>query len=111
MSNMQPTMPAAGPGEARQARGHIVALLRDLVHNCGVTAEDDNLTVEARQHAVRSELRRIADRIWTEAFVAGVAWQTAREPARFVLDIGPLDVTERQTLLAKLQQAVGEAPL
>ena len=111
MSDMQPTMPSADLGKATKARGHIMALLRDLVHNCAALADDEALPAEARQHATRTEMQRIADRIWTEAFVAGVAWQMARQPAKFVIDVGQLDAITRENLLANLRQSAGKAPL
>jgi hypothetical protein len=98
----QPSGPEAAPpdDDPRHARGHIVALLRDLVHNCAATDRDIESTREVRQHGVNSLLRQAADRIWSEAFVAGVAWQRVRTPTVVQLDVTKLSEAECANLIS-----------
>jgi hypothetical protein len=58
----------------------------------------------AQARADRAEAKIWADRIWSEAFMAGAAWWAAREPARMLV------APERFAEIAEAAETTGRLP-
>lgn len=79
-----------------------VMMLLSFVRNYAAVRAEQEMSPLERDRAVRLDARRWADQIWAEAFLAGVAWQTAREPVKFYLSLNEMDTASRERLLGNI---------